>query len=100
MDRELLALLPVDLLAYVSLLVVEAVVTSLGEEGEAAAVSRPPLPRGGRGGSSRLSVVLLLPDRSHRPPPPPSVPPPLTSESRGSFLLAIARRPSLTVGQQ
>jgi hypothetical protein len=99
MDRELLALLPVDLLAYVSLLVVEAVVTSLGEEGEAAAVSRP-LPRGGRGGSSRLSVVLLLPDRSHRPPPPPSVPPPLTSETRGSFLLAIARRPSLTVGQQ
>jgi len=98
MDRELLALLPVDLLAYVSLLVVEAVVTSLGEEGEAAAVSRP-LPRGGRGGSSRLSAVLLLPDRSHKPPPP-SVPPPLTSETRGSFLLAIARRPSLTVGQQ
>ncbi len=97
MDRELLALLPVDLLAYVSLLVVEAVVTSLGEEGEAAAVSRP-LPRGGRGGSSRLSVVLL-PDRSHKPPPP-NVPPPLPSETRGSFLLVIARRPSFTVGQQ
>ena len=40
LERELL-LLPVDLLPYVSLLAVEAVVTSLGEEGEAASAARP-----------------------------------------------------------
>jgi hypothetical protein len=45
-ERELLALLPVDLLAYVSLLVVEVVVTSLGEEGEAVSARLVPPPPG------------------------------------------------------
>ena len=77
-DRELLALLPVDLLAYVSLLVVETVVTSLGDEGDAVAVSLPPPPRGGGNGPSLWSTPPSFLDSSQTPPSRP----PFTSPGR------------------